>query len=260
MRVMVTGGGHGIGRKAVKLLLEEGKEVVVFEKDEEFLDSLPDSVEKYRGDVADEERVEEVVGKEEFDVLVNNAGYQKMGSLEDMDSDSFERHFRTNVFGPASFIRHSMDMLREKDGRIVNVGSIAGQMSFPYMSGYCGSKFALRAMNDSLRVELRDTEVDVVLVEPGVILTGFNVEGMRGVRDYMEDSFHSESYEGILERAEDLDGASPEKAGETIYRAVTDTNPSKVYRVPWRVWMVPFLEKTLPTSLRDLMLYRRESG
>lgn len=258
MRVMVTGGGHGIGKSLVDLLLEQGHEVVVFDHNKDYLEGLPGEVETYHGEVFDEERVREVVEKENFSVLVNNAGYQKAGALEDMESESFEKHFKTNVFGAMNFIRHSMKMLREKEGRVVNVSSVAGRIGIPLLGAYSGSKFALRGLTDSLRVEMKDSGVDVVLVEPGVILTGFNVKGMKGVNDYLEDTSFEKSYEKILERAEQLEGASVEKAGKTLYKAVTDEKPGKIYRVPWKANLVPLLTKILPLEIQDRILMSRE--
>lgn len=171
MRVLVTGGSNGIGRATTQRLLERGIEVIVFDKEKPNYD-----VEFYEGDVRDEDRVREVINQEELDALVNCAGFYEMGSIEDMDKETVEKIFDTNVHGCLNFIRHSMPMLREKNGRIVNITSVAGRVFLPFFGAYCGSKHAMESISDSLRVE---SDVEVVVVEPGIVETGFNERARR---------------------------------------------------------------------------------
>ncbi len=258
MDVLVTGGAHGIGRSTAKKLEEEGHSVTVVDIDEEGLEEVPRGIETFVLDVRREDDVEKFLSEREFDVVVNNAGFQKQGALEDMDSESFERHFETNVFGAANIIRHSMDFLKDNDGRIVNVGSVAGFLPLPFMSGYCSSKYALRGLTQSLRVELRGFDVDVVLVEPGEVSTGFNEEGVRGINDYLEDSDFEDVYRRKLDQIEDMGGISPDKAGNTVLKAVTDVNPDRVYRVPFSSSFYAFLESISPECLKEFLVGRRE--
>lgn len=241
MRILITGGSSGIGEAAAKKLLEKGHEVIVFDLDEPDLD-----VEFYQGDVRDEQRVAEVADKEEFDVLVNSAGFYELGAVEDMESEIFEKVFETNVFGPANFIRHSLPMLREHDGRIVNISSVAGKLSMPFYGAYCGSKHALESVSDSLR---RESGVEVVIVEPGVVETGFNRRAREALEKYIPESDHSEKYREIIDGG-GLDGVPPEKAAETVVKAATDTGPKGRYKVPLRARFLAWMS-LLPAFLKD---------
>lgn len=242
MRVLITGGSSGIGKATAQKLIKEGQEPVIFDLEE------PDyKAEFYQGDVRDEERVREVVEETEFDVLVNCAGFYEMGSIEDMESEVAEEIFDVNVHGYLNFIRHSMPMLRDKNGRIVNITSVAGRISMPYFGAYCGSKHALESISDSLRREQND--VEVVIVEPGVIETGFNVRARKALKKYLTESFYSEKYVEILEDG-GMDGISAEEAAETVYKAITAKEARRRYQVPKRAKLI-VMAGSLPQMLKD---------
>jgi NAD(P)-dependent dehydrogenase (short-subunit alcohol dehydrogenase family) len=106
-----------------------------------------------------------------LDGLVNNAGIVVRGPFEALTGAALRRQFDVNLFGPADLTRELLPLLRAARGRIVNVGSISGRVTWPYNGPYAASKYALRALGDSLRLELLPLGVRVVLVEPGAIAT-----------------------------------------------------------------------------------------
>ncbi len=242
MKVLITGGSSGIGGATARKLQEEGHEAVVFDKKEPDFD-----INFYQGDVRDEERVEEVVKEVEFDVLVNCAGFYELGSIEDMDKETAEKIFDTNVHGYLNFIRHSMPKLREKNGRIVNITSVAGKVSIPFFGVYCGSKHAMETISDSLRRE--QDEVEVVIVEPGVVETGFNRRARNALEKYIPNSFYSSQYRDILEEG-GLDGIEAEKAGRKITKAATTETIRRRYQVPFRAKLIAWLS-LLPAFVKD---------
>jgi len=248
MRVLVTGAASGIGKATVQKLLEKEYEIIAFDIDKEALDELPEKVRKYHGDVYDEERVKEVVKQEEFDVLVNCAGYYELGSIEDMDSETVESHFKTNVFGTLNMIRNSAPQLREKNGRIVNVSSIAGRMSMPFYGTYSATKYSIEAISDALRYEMQPFGVDVVIVEPGPIDTGFNERARKKLEKYLPDSIYSNRYRDVLEPGGRTD-VGAEKAAETVVRATESPNPKSRYTVTWEAWLMPKLKRFLPSRI-----------
>ena len=242
MKVLITGGSNGIGKATAQKLHEKGYEVIVFDKEQ------PDyKVDFYHGDIRDEERVKEVVEKAEFDVLVNCAGFYELGSIEDMEKETAEKIFDTNVHGYLNFIRHSMPMLREKNGRIVNITSLAGRVSMPFFGAYCGSKHAMESITDSLRRE--QDKVEVTMVEPGVIETGFNERARKALEKYIPESFYSEKYEEML-REESMDGIGAEEAAETVVDAFTDKRVKRRYQVPMRAKLI-VLVSMLPHAVKD---------
>lgn len=242
MKVLITGGSSGIGRATAKILLEKSHDVYVFDKDEP--DFEPTKF--FEGDVRDEDFVENVLEDLEFDILVNCAGFYELGSLEDMSSEVAEKIFDTNVHGYLNFIRHSMPILRERNGRVVNVSSVAGRVSMPYFGAYCSSKHAVESLSDSLR---RESDVEVVVVEPGVVETGFNEGARNALEKYIPDSFYSSDYEEILDRG-GLDGIESKDAGKAVVRAVTSDRPDRRIQVPLRAKLFVWLSMA-PHFLKD---------
>lgn len=247
MRVAITGAAGGIGGEASRILEDQGHEVLAVDSDEEALEELG-VTSMHCFDIRDEEEVEEFVEENEFSVLVNCAGYQEAGALEDMPSEVVEEMYEDNVFGLLNMVRNSLPMIREKDGRIVNVSSVAGRATVPFYGVYSATKFSVEALSDALRGEVKEHGVDVVIVEPGYINTGFNVRGLEAVKKYMPDSVYSNRYEESLESG-GLPGTDAEKAGKKVVKAVTSSRPRRRYTVTWAAWLVPKLKRFLPRRL-----------
>lgn len=250
----MTGAANGIGRATTDLLLDRGHAVTAVDIDGDALDDLPPEVETHEVDVADEAAVARVVADAEFDAVVNCAGFQALGAVEDVDAETVERHFGTNVLGPMNLVRHALPRLRDVDGRVVNVSSLAGRVSAPFWGAYAGSKHALEGMTDALRMELRGTGVDVVLVEPGPVRTGFNEQGREALRQYLPESPYADRYRDVLE--ERLGGVEPERAARVIVRALEARRPKPRYTVTWVAWLGPKVKALLPTRLMDWLASR----
>lgn len=256
MRVFVTGAANGIGRATVERLVKRDHKVIAYDKDGVALEDLPDTVETYEGDVRDRERVEEVVRKEIFNVLVNCAGFQEQGAVEDMPSEKFHEHFETNFFGTLNCVKTALPMLRERDGRIINISSIAGKATIPFLGAYSASKHAVEGFSDALRMELRDTEVDVVVVEPGPIKTGFNENAENALDQYVPGSRYSAEYRDRINSVND--GADPDKAAKTVVKAVESSRPKVRYTVTLQAFLVKKLKPFVPSSLFDFLASRRQ--
>lgn len=247
MRVAITGAAGGIGSETAENLEEQNHEVLAVDRDNEGLEQL-DVTSIHCFDIRDEEAVEKFVEENEFSVLVNCAGYQEAGALEDMPSETVEKMFGDNVFGMLNMIRTSLPMIREKEGRIVNVSSIAGRATIPFYGVYSATKFSIEALSDALRGEVKEYGVDVVIVEPGYINTGFNVKGLEAVKKYMPDSVYSDSYERTLEQG-GIPGTDGEKAGKKVVKAVLSSRPKRRYTITWLAWLAPKLKRFLPRRL-----------
>lgn len=253
MRILVTGAASGIGKATVEKLLEKGSEVIAFDIDEGGLNCLPEEVEKYQGDVYDEERVSEVIEQEDFEVLVNCAGYYELGSIEDMDQNTVEKHFQTNVFGALNLIRNAAPQLRKEKGRVVNVSSVAGRMSMPFYGIYSATKYSIEAISDALRYEMRPFDVDVVIVEPGPIDTGFNKRARQKLEKYLPDSVYSSRYQRALQEGGRAN-VRAEKAAETVVKAIESSKPKNRYTVTWEAWLMPKLKRILPSRVWDYII------
>lgn len=254
MKAFITGAANGIGKHTAERLLQQGHDVTAFDIDTDGLARLPDPVNTYKGDVTNEERVAEVVAMEKFDVLVNNAGYQAMGAVEDMEMEEVRRHYETNLFGMWNMTREALPMLRERQGRVVNISSLAGNVAAPFWAAYASTKHAVEGFSDALRREMAPFDVDVVIVEPGPIDTGFNRQGREHLETYLPDSIYSDQYRQLLDHH--LDGVDPGVAGRVVAKAATTKRPRARYTVTWQAWLGPKLSCIFPTQVTDWIVMR----
>jgi NAD(P)-dependent dehydrogenase (short-subunit alcohol dehydrogenase family) len=172
-------------------------------------------------------------------VLVNNAGYSQSGAVESLPIDKVRRQFETNVFGPLRLVQLVAPGMREQRwGRIVNVGSMGGRFTFPGGGAYHATKHALEALTDALRFELAGFGIDVVLIQPGLIKTGFaeavgkqlsDVEpGPYGTFNLAVQESTTRAYTtGPLMRL----GGVPEDVAKAIEAAITASRPKTRYLV-----------------------------
>lgn len=252
MNIFITGGAHGIGRAAAEHLMDDHT-VTVYDSDRDALAALPDTIEAVEGDVRDMDAVTAAVDAAEPDVVITCAGFQARGAIEDMGMETVREHIETNLYGTLHAVKAALPHLRP-DGRIVTVSSLAGRVVGPYWGAYSASKYGVEAVSDALRLELRDTDVDVAIVEPGPVRTGFNETGRDFLERYLPGSRHADRYRAILSR--DLGGVSPEKAGRVVARAATASRPKTRYTVTWIAWLAPELKAVLPTRVMDVLADR----
>lgn len=255
MRIFITGAAHGIGKATAEKLVERGHKVIAYDINKENLEDLPDQVKTYHGDVYDQERMEEVVTQEIFEVLINCAGFQEQGAVEDMPLEKFETHMDVNFLGTVNAVKTALPMIREREGRIINVSSIAGKATIPFLGAYSASKHAVEGFTDSLRMELNGSEVEVVLVEPGPIKTGFNEDGREALGEYIPGSSFSQDYEEKLDG--EVKGADPVKAANKLVKAVETSRPKPRYTVTWTAWIVAKFKPFIPTKIFDYLARKR---
>jgi NAD(P)-dependent dehydrogenase (short-subunit alcohol dehydrogenase family) len=178
--VLITGCSSGIGRATALRLARGSWQVYATARRAETIADLREyGCKTLALDVTDEQSMRAAVAAVEADagavgVLVNNAGYSQSGAIETVPLDAVRRQFETNVFGPVHLTQLVLPRMRAQHwGKIVNVGSMGGRLSFPGGGHYHATKHALEAISDALRFELRGFGIDVVLLEPGLITTEF---------------------------------------------------------------------------------------
>ena len=178
--VLVTGCSSGIGAAIAMRLARAGWPVYATARRPDMLDTLREAGARTLAlDVTNEDSMRSAVAVVERDhgsvgALVNNAGFGQSGALEEVPLDALRRQFDTNVFGLLRLTQLVLPgMRRARQGRIVNIGSMGGRLTFPGGGAYHATKHALVALNDALRFEVRGFGIDVVLIEPGLIRTGF---------------------------------------------------------------------------------------
>lgn len=178
--ILVTGASSGIGKDSAKRLLEDGHMVYGAARR---LDKMKE-LEALGGkavamDVTDEEQMQTAVNliiaqEGRIDVLVNNAGYAVYGAVEDIDMADARRQFDVNIFGLARLTQLVLPHMRaQKSGNIINISSVGGKIYTPLGAWYHATKHALEGWSDCLRLEVKQFGINVVIVEPGAILTEF---------------------------------------------------------------------------------------
>ena len=250
--VLITGSSSGIGRASLLAFERRGWNIVAAARKPEALHGWRDGATRLRVrlDVTDSASIEQAIAAtlDRFggiDALVNNAGYGLYGPLEAMSSDELEAQFRTNVFGVAETIRQVLPGMRQRrSGVIVNVSSIGGRVTAPFMSAYCATKFALEGLSESLFYELSQFGIRVKILEPGHFKTGF-LSSIQLAKHPAYQTILDNHMSWVLKDAERAPG--PEAAAQAIYKAVCD--PSSRLRYPVRGEPMLTLSQLLPWAM-----------
>ena len=239
---LVTGCSSGIGRVTAEAFREAGWAVYATARDTDDVSDLAD-----RGcrtaalDVTDGEAVEAVVDavhdeQGHLDCLVNNAGYGQFGPIEDVPMAAVVRQFEVNTFGPVRLVKAALPRMRERGrGTVINVGGGFRGVTGPGLGVYTGSKYALHSMTDALRQEVGAEGVDVVLVLPGAVATGFYDRVVEEVSSYDRTPAYDDLYR-VLEDTPVVERGgpginSPERVAETVLDAATADSPDPAYYV-----------------------------
>lgn len=210
------------------------------------------------------ETVGRAVGERGLAGLVNNAGISVAGPIEFVPIDELRRQLEVNVVGQVAVTQAFMPLLRACRGRVVNIGSVSGRMSTPYVGPYSASKFAMEAISDALRIELRPWGMQVALVEPGSIATPIWDKAQTDA-DRMERTLPArahELYDGAIAavRAFALEtaarGIAPDAVAKAVAHALTAERPKTRYLVGMDARIQAVLARTVPDRLRDSLLER----
>lgn len=241
--VLITGCSSGIGAASAARLVAAGWDVWATARRPETLAGLAAAgCRTLALDVTDEPSMTSAVAtvrdaSGRIDALVNNAGYSQSGALESLDVADVRRQFETNVFGLLRLTQLVLPAMREqRSGRVVNIGSMGGKLTFPGGGAYHASKYAVEALSDALRYEVAGFGIQVVLVEPGLITTNFEAAVAAGMptgdgpyADFNArvQSATAAAYDGPMARF----GGPPEAVAAVIEKALTKARPRPRYTV-----------------------------
>jgi NAD(P)-dependent dehydrogenase (short-subunit alcohol dehydrogenase family) len=273
---LITGGTDGLGRAASLLLARSG--YVVFaagrssEKRQE-LDRLAQDeripIHTLEMDVTNDPSVE--IGVEfvlekggGIDVLINNAGVGYMAVVEELRLEDLRKQFDTNLFGVLRVTQAVLPHMRaRRHGRILMMSSVAGLISPPTYGAYSSSKHALEGLTNSLRLEMYAFGVEVILIEPGYIVTNFQQTVKELAQPYVERakaSPYAKIYSGAWDganRGRASSRSTPEDCALVMLQAIESAHPKARYTVtPLAKW-ASFAKRVLPDTLLDSFLRRR---
>ena len=256
--VLITGCSTGIGRATALRLAASGWKVYATARRPETIADLEQAGARTMAlDVTDEASMRAAVAAVEqaegaVGVLINNAGYSQSGAVETVPMESVRRQFETNVFGVVRLTQLVAPKMRaQRWGRIVNIGSMGGRLTFPGGGHYHATKYALEALSDALRFELAGFGIAVTLIEPGLITTEFGeaaAGAMAAVSSNGEDGPYTAfnaavgaitkgAYEGPMRKL----GGGPDAVAKAIERAIGARRP------PARVTVTPSAKMMLAT-------------
>ncbi len=264
--VLITGCSSGIGHATAAQLANQGWTVYATARRPETLGDLEaEGCRTLALDVTDEDSMSAAVSavsdaEGAVGVLINNAGYSQSGAVETVPIDEVRRQFETNVFGLVRMCQLVLPGMREQRcGKIVNIGSMGGRLTFPGGGIYHATKYAVEAISDALRFEVRGFGVDVILIEPGLIVTRFGETATSTVLPddgpYEDFNQHvakvtTDAYKGPMAKL----GAGPEAVAETIAEALVSGRPRARYPVTPSAHLMINQRRFTPDQLWDLMM------
>lgn len=251
MRVALTGAAGGLGRRAITRLLAADHDVIALDRDESGLAGLPETVDCRTVDLTDHDAVERSLDDVEPEVFLSAVGWYELGALEDCPPDSLREHLEANLLAVHTPLHALLPELRRRDGRIVIVGSMVGSVPLPYHGAYSASKAGLGGYTESLRQELRPRGVDVSLVEPGPVRTGFNERATEAL-DRIENDDYGEQYRAF--ESYSPDSTDPAAVVDAMVEAATGDHPQPRYRVSSRARWLPRLRSILPPIVYDRII------
>lgn len=274
--VFITGATDGLGRASALLLAGRGYRVFAAGRSAEKragLEAIAGQknlpLETLELDVCSDSSVQravtsviEKVGAP--DVLFNNAGVNFSAVVEDLRMEDWRQQFETNFFGVLRVTKALLPHMREKRrGRILMMSSVSGFVTAPTQGAYSGSKFALEALSNALRLELYPFNIQVVLIEPGYIITGIQQAAAELAKPYME-KMQSGAYARLYERflasvtgARARSGTTPEDCARVVLRAIESPNPRIRYVVTRLGVFAKWAKRFLSDKALDAMFRRR---
>jgi NAD(P)-dependent dehydrogenase (short-subunit alcohol dehydrogenase family) len=268
--VLITGCSSGIGRATAERLAARGWNVFATARRPESIADLGErGCEALALDVTDEESMRAAVEAVEesegaVGVLVNNAGYSQSGAIETVPMERIRAQFETNVFGLIRMCQLVLPGMRRQGwGRIVNVSSMGGRLTFPGGGAYHATKHAVEAISDALRFEVRGFGVDVVVIEPGLIKTRFGETAAGSIATQVpggDDPYADfnvavgAATAGIYEGPAARLGGGPETVARAIERAISARRPRTRYAVTPSARLIIAQRRLLPDRVWDAVL------
>lgn len=258
--ILITGASSGMGKVTAKRLILDGHTVYTVARRIDKMEDLREiGGHPIKMDVTIEADIQNVVNtiirqEGRIDVLWNNAGYGLYGAVEDVPLDEARKQFEVNVFGIAAMTRQVVPHMRKaKAGTIINTSSMGGKMYFPMGAWYHASKHAVEGLSDCLRLELKQFNIKVVVLEPGFIATEFGTVLLEGFTKIRKDSPYKDLMNkieaGTQKSAKGNGSSKPEVISDTISKIVDSKKPKTRYRVGKfakpMVWMRTYLGDNL---------------
>ena len=266
--VLITGCSSGLGLYMAESLQKDGWNVFATARKEEDIENLKSKgINAFFLDVTDSESIGKLVeyvsektnGK--LYALINNAGCGYSGALEDITRDAMRKQFEVNVFGVHELTNKIIPIFRKnRAGQIINISSAAGRFSTPFMGAYSASKFALEALSDALRLELRNTGIKVSIIEPGPLKSDFSKNASAIFQKQVnpsENSHYKDIYEKMgkyrqtKETKKNIPG--PDAFYKKVKHALESKRPKIRYPVTLSAYLALYVPRIVPARILDFL-------
>ncbi len=235
-RILITGASSGFGKAIAKHLSQKGHNVFGTSRIAT-QGVMTDSMLMLKMDLNKPSSIDMAIASMlkssgGIDVLINNAGFGLCGALEDCSIDEARSQMETNFFGQIAVIQKVLPHMRAQGhGRIINIGSLAGDIGLPYQSMYSASKAAMQRITEALRLELKGTGIDLTLIAPGDFRTGFTAG-----RVFAENALNSEQtskMRSVVEKYErdEQSGSDPALVAQLVDKLINKKALRVLYRV-----------------------------
>ena len=268
--ILITGCSSGIGLDAARGLKARGWRVFATCRQEADCGRLrAEGLESFRLDYADEASIADALDEAlrrtggTLDAVYNNGAFACPGAVEDLPRGALREIFETNLFGYHDLTRRVIPVMREQGhGRIVNCSSVLGLVGAKWRGAYVATKFAMEGLTDVLRIEMRGTGIDLILIEPGPIATKIRENAVAHFEKWVdwENSARRDQYVSLRGRLydkkikKDAFELGPEAVTAKLIRALEDPRPKPRYYVTTPTYLMGALRRLLPTRALDWLI------
>ena len=267
--ILITGCSSGIGLDSAKTLLARGYQVFATARKQADVDNLTaQGLQAIRLDLSDQNSIEQALAQVlettggTLDYLFNNGAYGQPGAVEDLPTNVLRQQFEANVFGWHELTIRVIKVMRAQGhGRIVQNSSVLGFVCMPYRGAYNASKFAIEGLTDTLRLELKNTNIHISLLQPGPIDTHFRRNALQAFKQNIDwqNSVHLDNYQQQIDRlasTEPASGFTLEASAVTrcLIHALESKTPKVRYRITFPTKLFAILKRLLPSRWLDRLL------
>lgn len=267
--VLITGCSSGIGYCVAHGLKQRGYRVIATARRKESVEQLiSENFESLQLDLSDSNSIQQAF-KEIMQLtdgslyaLFNNGAFGLPGAVEDLSRDTLKHQFETNVFGWLELTNLVIPVMRKQGfGRIIQNSSVLGFVAMPFRGAYNASKYAIEGLSDTLRLELKGSNIFISLIEPGPITSKFRANAVKAMQQHIdiENSVHREKYLGVLERLNKKGPAAPfteppEAVLKRVIYALEAKKPQPRYYVTFPTYLFGFLKRIISHRKMDSIL------
>jgi len=269
--ILITGCSTGIGYHCAHQLHNQGYQVIANCRQAEDVARLKDEgLNSFQLDLSDsqsidlalEQILEFTQGK--LDALFNNGAFGLPGAVEDLSREAMEFQFQTNVFGTQELTNKVIRILRNNGGgKIIYNSSILGFAAMQYRGAYNASKFAIEGFADTLRLEVKQDNIQISLIEPGPIISNFRKNAYEQFKRWIDkdQSAHKANYQAMIDRLETVGPSAPFTLGpdavtESVIHALKSKNAKIRYRVTTPTKAFAVFKRLLPNRWLDFLLIK----